>query len=95
MLVRNPSRNEKAPSHELFLRSKNGELDYAALWPPKREDSKALLSGHSGTHWVHVFKNESENPRAPQLELKVSPKDDAPPSGHKASGDEEQDDLPI
>jgi len=82
------------PTHRLFIDYRDGSTENVALWPPKKADSKAILSGSSPTHWVHVFRNANDNPKAPAFDVKMAPREDAPAKDAPAvTEDDELNDL--
>ena len=88
----NPKGN--MPTHRMFIDYRDGSVINVALWRPDKEGSKAVLSGQCDTHWVHIFRNTNEAANAPAFDVKLSPKDDAPPKDAPAvSDDDELNDL--
>jgi len=81
VLVRTGAASTTAPTHNLYLRSpdKPREVYCVAIFKNNREGLKlaggefTLNSGES--FWVALFKNKSDNPKSPLIDLSFQPKE--------------------
>ena len=98
-LVRTGAQAERAPTHNLWLRAEDNkhEAYCVAIFRSTKEGAKlaggefALRSGEE--FWVSLFKNKSENPKAPVMDISFQPK--TPPDDDYGAKDPPDDDIPF
>lgn len=99
VLARTNAKSEKAPSHNLFLRADDNrhEVYCVAIFKSTKGGSEKLAGGefslrNGESFWVSLFRNKSEHPNSPAIDLSFQPKEAQEPA--EASTDE-PDGLPF
>lgn len=53
----------------------DGISELITLFPPKKQSAK-ILGGSNDEYWFSVFVNDSDNPKAPDLNISIQVKED-------------------